>query len=50
MLPQSSLAEVVNAVSDTVVGMGPIEFRLKDPNVTEVTPTRGLHASPRLRR
>ena len=36
MLPQSSLAEVVNAVSDAVVGMGPIEFLLKDPDVTEV--------------
>jgi pilus assembly protein CpaF len=36
MLPQSSLADVVNAVSDAVVGMGPIEFLLKDPEVTEV--------------
>ena len=36
MLPQSALAEVVNAVSDAVVGMGPIEFLLKDPVVTEV--------------
>ena len=36
MLPQRSLAEVVNAVSDAVVGMGPIEFLLKDPDVTEV--------------
>jgi len=36
MLPQSALAEVVNAVSDAVVGMGPIEFLLKDPEVTEV--------------
>jgi pilus assembly protein CpaF len=36
MLPQSALAEVVNAVSDAVVGMGPIEFLLKDPDVTEV--------------
>jgi hypothetical protein len=25
----------VNAVSDAVVGMGPIEFLLKDPEVTE---------------
>jgi hypothetical protein len=31
MLPQSALADVVNAVSDAVVGMGPIEFLLKDP-------------------
>jgi pilus assembly protein CpaF len=36
MLPQSALAEVVNAVSDAVVGMGPIEFLLRDPEVTEV--------------
>jgi pilus assembly protein CpaF len=36
MLPQSALAKVVNAVSDAVVGMGPIEFLLKDPDVTEV--------------
>jgi pilus assembly protein CpaF len=36
MLPQSALADVVNAVSDAVVGMGPIEFLLKDPDVTEV--------------
>ena len=35
MLPQSALADVVNAVSDAVVGMGPIEFLLKDPDVTE---------------
>jgi hypothetical protein len=35
MLPQSALADVVNAVSDAVVGMGPIEFLLKDPEVTE---------------
>ena len=36
MLPQSALADVVNEVSDAVVGMGPIEFLLKDPEVTEV--------------
>jgi Flp pilus assembly CpaF family ATPase len=36
MRPQSSLAEVVNAVSDAVVGMEPIEFLLKDRDVTEV--------------
>jgi hypothetical protein len=34
MLPQNALADVVNAVSDAVVGMGPIEFLLKDPEVT----------------
>jgi hypothetical protein len=37
MLAQSALADVVNAVSDAVVGMGPIEYLLKDPEVTEVT-------------
>ena len=36
MLPQRALTNVVNAVSDAVVGMGPIEFLLKDPDVTEV--------------
>jgi pilus assembly protein CpaF len=36
MLAQNALADVVNAVSDAVVGMGPIEFLLKDPEVTEV--------------
>ena len=36
MLPQNALADVVNAgFSDAVVGMGPIEFLLKDPEVTE---------------
>jgi len=36
MLPQNALARVVNEVSDAVVGMGPLEFLLKDPEVTEV--------------
>jgi pilus assembly protein CpaF len=36
MLPQRSLAKVVNEVSDEVVGFGPVEFLLKDPGVTEV--------------
>lgn len=36
ILPQSALARVVNEVSDSVVGLGPIEFLLKDPEVTEV--------------
>jgi len=36
ILPQGALAKVVNEVSDAVVGMGPIEFLLKDPDVTEV--------------
>ena len=36
ILPQRDLARVVNEVSDEVVGFGPIEFLLKDPEVTEV--------------
>lgn len=36
ILPQGALARVVNEVSDAVVGMGPIEFLLRDPDVTEV--------------
>jgi len=36
ILPQGALAKVVNEVSDAVVGLGPIEFLLKDPDVTEV--------------
>jgi pilus assembly protein CpaF len=36
ILPQGALARVVNEVSDAVVGMGAIEFLLKDPDVTEV--------------
>jgi pilus assembly protein CpaF len=36
ILPQSALSKVVNEVSDAVVGLGPIEFLLKDPDVTEV--------------
>ncbi|HEY7399388.1 MAG TPA: CpaF family protein [Actinomycetota bacterium] len=36
ILPQRELARVVNEVSDEVVGFGPIEFLLKDPEVTEV--------------
>jgi pilus assembly protein CpaF len=36
ILPQRSLARVVNEVSDAVVGLGPIESLLKDPDVTEV--------------
>jgi pilus assembly protein CpaF len=36
MLPRRALTNVVNAVSDEVVGFGPIEFLLKDPDVTEV--------------
>jgi pilus assembly protein CpaF len=36
ILPQGTLARVVNEVSDAVVGLGPIEFLLKDPDVTEV--------------
>jgi pilus assembly protein CpaF len=36
ILPRSELARVVNEVSDEVVGFGPVEFLLKDPDVTEV--------------
>ena len=36
ILPQRELARVVNEVSDEVVGFGPIEFLLRDPEVTEV--------------
>jgi hypothetical protein len=39
------LTKVINEVSDAVVGLGPIEFLLKDPEVTEV-PQRGLHRPP----
>jgi len=36
ILPRGALTKVVNEVSDAVVGLGPIEFLLKDPDVTEV--------------
>ncbi len=36
LLPQRDLARVVNEISDEVVGFGPIEFLLRDPEVTEV--------------
>jgi pilus assembly protein CpaF len=36
ILPSSTLTEVVNQVSDEVVGLGPIERLLKDPEVSEV--------------
>jgi pilus assembly protein CpaF len=36
ILPRHDLARVVNEVSDEVVGFGPIEFLLKDPEITEV--------------
>jgi pilus assembly protein CpaF len=36
LLPQRELTKLVNEVSDEVVGFGPIEFLLKDPDVTEV--------------
>ena len=36
ILPRSALTRVVNEVSDAVVGLGPIEFLLRDPDVTEV--------------
>jgi pilus assembly protein CpaF len=36
VLPAEELARLVNEVSDDVVGLGPIEALLKDPDVTEV--------------
>ena len=36
ILPAGKLTDVVNEVSDEVVGLGPIERLLKDPEVTEV--------------
>jgi pilus assembly protein CpaF len=36
ILPVRELAQVVNEVSDEVVGFGPIERLLRDPDVTEV--------------
>ncbi len=36
ILPACDVAEVVNQVSDEVVGLGPIERLLKDPEVSEV--------------
>ncbi len=36
ILPLRELTRIVNEVSDEVVGFGPIEFLLKDPEVTEV--------------
>ena len=36
ILPQRELTRMVNEVSDEVVGFGPIEFLLKDPDITEV--------------
>ena len=36
ILPSRELARVVNEVSDEVVGFGPIESPLRDPDVTEV--------------
>jgi len=36
ILPASAVTEVVNKVSDEVVGFGPIERLLKDPEVSEV--------------
>jgi pilus assembly protein CpaF len=36
VLPARDLTRLVNEVSDEVVGLGPIEFLLKDPDVSEV--------------
>ena len=56
ILPQRALTRIVNEVSDAVVGLGPIEFLLKDPDVSEVMAersgcrVRGVGAQPRPRR
>ncbi len=42
--PRGTLTRIVNEVSDAVVGLGPIEFLLKDPEVTEVV-VNGLDVS-----
>ena len=34
LLPQAALTNIVNEVSDRVVGYGPIEFLLRDPEVS----------------
>ena len=36
ILPARELARIVNQVSDEVVGFGPVESLLRDPDVTEV--------------
>jgi pilus assembly protein CpaF len=36
ILPVRELAKVVNEVSDEVVGFGPVESLLRDPDITEV--------------
>ena len=49
ILPQRELTRMVNEVSDEVVGFGPIEFLLQDPEVTEVTALKNptvYHGSP----
>jgi hypothetical protein len=46
ILPHRELTRMVNEKSDEVVGFGPIEFLLKDPDVTEVAangPDVSLH-------
>jgi hypothetical protein len=46
ILPQRELTRMVNEVSDEVVGFGPIEALLKDPDVTEgLLSTRTLYRS-----
>ena len=36
ILPARTVTEVVNQVSDEVVGLGPVERLLKDPEVSEI--------------
>jgi hypothetical protein len=40
VLPVRDLTSLINEVSDEVVGLGPIEFLLKDPEVSEVILTK----------
>ena len=42
ILPVSAVTDVVNQVSDEVVGLGPIERLLKDPEVSEGLLTKGV--------
>ncbi len=41
ILPASTITDVVNQVSDEVVGLGPLERLLRDPEVSENTSLKG---------
>jgi hypothetical protein len=47
ILPQRELTRMVNEVSDEVVGFGPIEFLLQDPEVTEGLSSTSTRRRPR---